>query len=811
MAQEPDGNSEMIRNIPLVPLRDLVIFPSTLVPFIIGRESSIQALDKALERDKMIFLAAQMDASLNNPTPKDIYSLGVTAKVIRTVKSDDKNVKVIVEAKKRARVIEYLSTFPYYQVLAKVIKEIEDHSPETKDMLKRVLALFEDYLKLNQNANIESIIPALRDTTPERITDIISSHLYLPLEEKQNLLETINTLERIRRLNYLLENEILKIHSKLRREGPKGERQKVAGKDSRQNVFPPGVSFGGRKEDQPNEIEELRQKVKKAGMPPDAEEKANKEIERLETMPPMSAEATVCRNYLDWLISLPWNHKSREKRDLKEAERILDEDHYGLEKVKERIVEFLSIRQLVKTPKGVILGLIGPPGVGKSSLGRSVARATGRKFVRLSLGGVRDEAEVRGHRRTYIGAYPGRIIQMIKRAGTKNPVFLLDEVDKMSMDFRGDPASALMEVLDPEQNSTFLDHYIDTDFDLSQVMFIVTANMVEPIPRPLVDRMEIIRLPGYTEDEKLQIAKRFLLQKQMKAHGLKASNLKITDPAIQKIIREYTREAGVRALEREITSVCRKLVKRVVEKGKEHSERVTPRNVEAYLGIPKFRRSAIDKNEEIGAAIGMAWTEFGGDLLTFESTKVHGKGNFTLTGQLGEIMQESAQAAFSYVRGKIFELNIAKDLHKNFDIHIHVPEGATPKEGPSAGITIATSIISLLTEIPVNRKVAMTGEITLRGKVLPVGGIKEKLLAVHREGIREAIIPLDNRADLKDVPKVIKQELKIHLVENMDDVLKIALTKELPPQPAKEKPVITTELAPGGGEGEGPSEPPLTH
>ncbi|MBM3285591.1 MAG: endopeptidase La, partial [Candidatus Aminicenantes bacterium] len=573
----------------------------------------------------------------------------------------------------------------------------------------------------------------------------------------------------IRRLNYLLENEILKVHSKLRRDGFKQERQKIAGKDTRQNIFPAGP--GMRKEDQPNEIEELKQKVKKAGMHPDAEEKALKEIERLETMPPMSAEATVCRNYLDWLISLPWNKKSREKRDLKEAERILDEDHYGLEKVKERIIEYLSIRQLVKNPKGVILGLIGPPGVGKSSLGRSIARATGRKFVRLSLGGVRDEAEIRGHRRTYIGAYPGRIIQMIKRASTRNPVFLLDEVDKMSMDFRGDPASALMEVLDPEQNSTFLDHYIDTDFDLSQVMFIVTANMLEPIPRPLVDRMEVIRLPGYTEDEKLQIAKKFLLTKQMKAHGLRPGNLKITDQALQKIIREYTREAGVRNLEREITSICRKLVKKVVQKGKDYSERVSPKNVESYLGIPKFRRSEIDKKDEVGAAIGMAWTEFGGELLTFEATKIHGKGNFTLTGQLGEIMQESAQAAFSYVRGKIYELNIARDLHKNFDIHIHVPEGSTPKEGPSAGITIATSIISLLTEIPVNRKVAMSGEITLKGKVLPVGGIKEKLLAAHREGIREAIVPLDNKPDLKDIPKVIKQDLRIHLVESMDEVL----------------------------------------
>jgi ATP-dependent Lon protease len=810
MTDEANSSAEIIRNIPLIPLRDLVIFPSTLVPFIIGRLSSIQALDKAVEKDKLIFLSAQMDASLDNPSPKDIYSLGVTAKIIRTVKSDEKNVKVIVEAKKRARVIEYLSTYPYYQVLAKVIREIEDNSPEIKELLKRVLALFEDYLKLNQNANIESIIPALRDTTPERISDIISSHLYLPLEEKQNLLETISPLERIRRLNYLLENEILKIHSKLRRDGFKHERQKMSGKDSRQNIFPAGP--GLRKEDQPNEIEELKQKVKKAHMPPDAEEKALKEIERLETMPPMSAEATVCRNYLDWLISLPWTKKTREKRDLREAERILEEDHYGLEKVKERIIEYLSIRQLVKNPKGVILGFVGPPGVGKSSLGRSIARATGRKFVRLSLGGVRDEAEIRGHRRTYIGAYPGRIIQMVKRAGSKNPVFLLDEVDKMSMDFRGDPASALMEVLDPEQNGTFLDHYIDTDFDLSQVMFIVTANMVEPIPRPLVDRMEIIRLPGYTEDEKLQIAKKFLIAKQMKAHGLKPSNLKITDQALQKIIREHTREAGVRNLEREITSICRKLVKRVVLKGKDYHERVTAKNLEAYLGIPKFRRSEIDKKDEIGAAIGMAWTEFGGELLTFESTKVHGKGNFTLTGQLGEIMQESAQAAFSYVRGKMYELNIAKDLHKNFDIHIHVPEGSTPKEGPSAGITIATSIISLLTDIPVNRRVAMSGEITLKGKVLPVGGIKEKLLAAHREGIREAIIPLDNKPDLKDMPKVIKQDLRIHLVETMDEVLKTALIRDLPQKPPKEKIVVALELSPGEGEeGKGPAEPPFTH
>ncbi len=793
------SNSEVIFNVPLIPLRDLVVFPSTLVPFIIGRPSSIQALERATEKDKMLFLSSQIDASLDNPHQRDIHSMGVLAKIVRAVKMDDNNVKVIVEGRKRARVIEYLSTYPFYQVLAKEVREVESDSTEIQETLQRVLSLFDDYLKLSQNVNSESIIPALKDNSPDRISDIIASHMHLPLEEKQNILETINSYERLRRLNFVIENELLKIHSKLRKDGKRSGRRKVPYRDPQQKIYPPGLNL--RKEDQPNEIEELRKKVKEARMPQDAEEKAKKEIERLEAMPPMSAEATVCRNYLDWLISLPWTKKSREKRDIKEAKKILDEDHHGLTKVKERILEYLSIRQLVKNPKGVILGLIGPPGVGKSSLGQSIARATGRKFVRLSLGGVRDEAEIRGHRRTYIGAYPGRIIQMIKRAGTKNPVFLLDEVDKMSMDFRGDPASALMEVLDPEQNSTFLDHYIDTDYDLSQVMFIVTANMQEPIPKPLQDRMEMVRLPGYTEDEKLQIGKQFLLPKQKKAHGLKDSMLKITDKAIQKIIREYTREAGVRNLERELMSVCRKVVKKVVSKGKDYSETITPKKLEKYLGIPRFRRLEIDKNDEIGGAVGMAWTEFGGELLTFEVTKVHGKGNFLLTGQLGEIMQESAQAAFSYVRGKMYELSIAKDLHKNFDIHIHVPEGATPKEGPSAGITIATSIISLLTGIPVSKKVAMSGEITLKGKVLPVGGIKEKLLAAHREGIKNAILPADNRPDLKDMPKNVKDEMTIHFVETMEEVLRLALVKEMPKKLKKEKVSGASEV----------NEPPITH
>jgi ATP-dependent Lon protease len=812
-------NQEILKNVPLIPLRELVIFPSTLVPFIIGRPSSIQALEKAVEGDKLVLLAAQIDPSLDNPGPQDIYSVGVTAKVIRTVPMDDHNVRVIVEGKRRARILEYVSSIPFYYVLAKEIKAAPEPDKESSDDMKRVLALFEEYLKLSQNTNFQSIIPALRDHTADRIADIISSHLFLPLEEKQNLLETINSRERIRRLHFLIENEIYKMQNNLRKDGKVLNRRKIPlGREGGSNLFSPSGTSGQKKEEQANEIEELKKKVVAALMPADANEKARKEIERLETMPPMSAEATVCRNYLDWLLAVPWNKKSREKRSLKEAERILNEDHYGLEKVKERILEFLSIRQLVKSPKGVILGLIGPPGVGKSSLGKSIARATGRKFVRLSLGGVRDEAEIRGHRRTYIGAYPGRIIQMIKRAGTKNPVFLLDEVDKMSMDFRGDPASALMEVLDPEQNCAFLDHYLDTDFDLSQVMFIVTANMPDAIPPPLLDRMEIIRLPGYTEDEKLQIAKQFLWSKQLKAHGISDKNLEISDKAIMKMINEYTREAGVRSLEREITSINRKVVKKVVTKGRSHKEKVTVKNLESYLGVPKFRRSEIDKEDEIGVAIGMAWTEFGGELLTFEATKIHGKGSFTLTGQLGEIMQESAQAAFSFVRAKVFELNVARDVTKNFDIHIHVPEGATPKEGPSAGITIAIAILSLLTEIPVSKKVAMSGEITLRGKVLPVGGIKEKLLGAHREGIREAILPLDNKPDLKDLPKNILQDMKIHLVENMEEVLKIVLTRDLPPKYGQHKRNKSTksdnlaEIPVGEGEGTGtPKEPPLTH
>jgi len=766
--------SEIIKAYPLIPLRDLVIFPSTLVPFIIGRSSSIQALEKAMEKDRLIFLSAQIDPTLDIPKPKDIYTVGIIAKIVQTVRTADNNIKVVVEGRKRARILEFLSIYPFYEVLSKEIFRINISHEEVKDVLQQVLGLFEEYVKISRNINFESIIPALRDNTPERIADIIASHLYLPLEEKQNLLETINPNERLRRLAFLLENELIRI----RVEGKGKKKISPPGQDVKQKIF--GRGFGMKRDDQYNEIEELRHKIETTPMPSDAKEKAYKELERLESMPPMSAEATVSRNYLDWLLAVPWEKKSREKRDLKLAEKILNEDHYGLDKVKERILEYLAIRQLVKKPKGAILCFVGPPGVGKSSLARSIARATGRKFVRLSLGGVRDEAEIRGHRRTYIGAYPGRIIQMIKKAGTKNPVFLLDEVDKMSMDFRGDPAAALLEVLDPEQNNTFLDHYLDTEFDLSQVLFITTANVLQPIPKALVDRMEVIRIPGYTEDEKLQIGKHFLVKKQMKAHGLTEKNIKFTDEGILEIIRSYTREAGVRNLEREISSICRKVARKVVTYGKDFSEVITKEKVEEYLGVPKYRRQEKERKSEVGVAYGLAWTEFGGELLTFEATMVQGKGNLTLTGQLGEIMQESAQTAFSYVKSKLLELGIAKNLHKNYDIHIHVPEGAVPKEGPSAGITIATAVISLLTGIPVNKDVAMTGEITLRGRVLPVGGIKEKLIAAHRAEVKEVLIPIDNKPDLKDVPKKILEKLEIRLVENMDEVFERALTKPLP-------------------------------
>ncbi len=762
-----------IESLPMIPLRDVVIFPGTLVPFVIGRRSSLEALGKALQTDRKIFLATQIDPTVFAPQPKDIFTCGVVGIIVQYVKgadssSEEESVKVVVEGIKRARIIEYKKIIPYYEVSVKPLQKISISITEIKGHIQNLLKLFEDYVKHTQVVNFESILPSMRENDPEKIADIVASHLQVSTLEKQNLLETINPIERIIRLQHLIEEELL-------RRPFRGTERKGRGKVYTKR----NIEREQKPREELNEIEELRRRIEEADMPEDARNKAYKELERLESMPGLSAEATVSRNYLDWLLSLPWNKKSKEKKDLKMAEKILEEDHYGLREVKERILEYLAIRQLVKNPKGAILCFVGPPGVGKSSLARSIARATGRRFVRVSLGGVRDEAEIRGHRRTYIGAYPGQIIQMIKKAGTKNPVFLLDEVDKMSMDFRGDPAAALMEVLDPEQNIGFVDHYIDTEFDLSQVMFITTANMLQPVPKALVDRMEIIRIPGYTEDEKLQIAKGFLIKKQLKQHGISEKNLEFTDDAILAIIRKYTREAGVRNLEREISSIIRKVARKIVLEGKLYKETIDTNDVEKYLGVPKYRISKADKVEEVGVALGLAWTEFGGELLTFESTMVRGKGSLTLTGQLGEVMQESAQAAFSYVKSKALQWGIAKDLHKEFDIHIHVPEGAIPKDGPSAGITIAMSIISLITKIPVKKDIAMTGEITLRGKVLPVGGIKEKLLAAHRAEIKRVIIPKDNEADLKDVPEEVKNAMVIYLVEDMEKVLELALSEPI--------------------------------
>jgi ATP-dependent Lon protease len=625
------------------------------------------------------------------------------------------------------------------------------------------------------------MIAAVRVDDPGKLADTIAAHLLVGVDEKQNLLEIISPLERLNRIAGILEIEVDKLQVDRRIQSRVKKQMEKAQKEYYLNEKMKAIQKElGRKDEKGNEIDELKKKIDQAKMPKDVEEKAVQELKRLEAMPPMSAEATVSRNYLDWLIAVPWFKKTRENRDLKHAESVLHEDHYGLDKIKDRILEFLAVRSLVKKPKATILTFSGPPGVGKTSLAKSIARAMNRKFVRLSLGGVRDEAEIRGHRRTYIGAFPGQIIQMMKKAGTQNPVFLLDEVDKMSMDFRGDPSAALLEVLDPEQNSAFLDHYLDVEFDLSHVMFICTANVLHTIPQALRDRMEVLQLAGYTEAEKIEIAKRFLAPKAIEGAGLTGENIVIHDDAIQTIIQRYTREAGVRSLEREIASICRKVARRVVVDGKAFHEDFTGTKVTEYLGVPRFRPSMAEEQNEVGVATGLAWTEVGGELLVTEATLMAGKGKLTLTGKLGDVMQESAQAALSWVRSKTLELGLAEDFHSKIDIHVHVPEGAIPKDGPSAGITLATTLVSALTKIPVRRDVAMTGEITLRGKVLPIGGVKEKVLAAHRAGVTNIILPRDNEKDLADIPKNVLDALDLHLVSSMDEVLKIALAGPLP-------------------------------
>jgi len=761
--------------LPTVPIRDVVIFPYQMIAFVIGRESSVQALEAALQTDKRIFLVTQHDASIDNPKTTDVYQIGTIAGIVQSLKQPDGNTKVLVEGVERARVLQITEEEGYWRANLRLSPFRGQSFTGYDAVAGRLLQQYEQYVKLSQSPNPEQMLAAAHVDDVGRLADVICSNLTLTIEEKQELIELFNPVERCKRLVDVLDIEIEKLHVERSVQNRVKRQMERAQKEYYLNEKIKAINRELGKKDEKSELDELRKKIEAAGMPKDANDKAIQELKRLEMMPSMSAESTVSRNYLDWLIAMPWKKRSREIRDIEVAEKTLNEDHYGLDKVKERILEFLAVRQLVKKPKGTLLCFVGPPGVGKTSLGMSIARATGRKFVRLALGGVRDEAEIRGHRRTYIGALPGQIIQMIKKAGMMNPVFLLDEVDKMSVDFRGDPSAALLEVLDPEQNATFQDHYLDVEFDLSQVMFIATANVLHTIPQPLQDRMEILRLPGYTEYEKAEIAKRFLVKKQIETAGLLNEQIAFSDDAVGTLIRSYTREAGVRNLEREIGSVCRKVARAVVKEGPQYNMKVTAENIIDYAGIPKYRSSRLEEKHEVGLVTGLAWTEVGGEILSTEATLMSGKGILTLTGKLGDVMQESAQAAMSYVRSRAQMFGIPKDFYQKLDLHIHVPEGAIPKDGPSAGITMATSLVSALTQIPVHSDLAMTGEITLRGKVLPIGGVKEKLLAAHRAGIRTVILPKDNQKDLADIPLNIQQDFKVHFVENMDEVLKIAL------------------------------------
>ena len=786
---------EAYETLPIVPLRDVVVFPHMMMPFVIGRPSSTRALEHALMNDKRIFLAAQKDAANDDPNPDDIYTMGCVANIVQSLKLPDGNVKVLVEGIDRARTIEWKEDKGFFRVVAKVLPKKADTSEDVESTMSKVISLFEQYVKLSNTLQYDAMIAAVRVDDPSKLGDTIAAHLVVGVDEKQNLLEIISPLERLVRISSILEAEVDKLQVDRRIQSRVKKQMEKAQKEYYLNEKMKAIQKElGRKEDRGNEVDDLRRKIDESKMPPDVGEKAMQELKRLESMPPMSAEATVSRNYLDWLIAVPWHKRTRESRNLKRAETILNEDHYGLEKIKDRILEFLAVRSLVRKPRGTILTLTGPPGVGKTSLAKSIARATSRKFVRLSLGGVRDEAEIRGHRRTYIGAFPGQIIQMMKKAGTVNPVFLLDEVDKMSMDFRGDPSAALLEVLDPEQNNAFLDHYLDVEFDLSNVMFICTANVLHTVPQALRDRMEVMALAGYTELEKIEIAKRFLLPKTLPATGLTGKNASFADDAYETIIRRYTREAGVRSLEREISSICRKVARRVVVESKSFSTAVTGERISEYLGVPKYRPTLAEKTNEIGVATGLAWTEAGGELLLTESTLMPGKGLLTLTGKLGDVMQESAQAAMSYVRAKAEDFGIPKEFNKKTDMHVHVPEGAIPKDGPSAGITITTALVSTLARIPTRRDVAMTGEITLRGKVLPVGGVKEKVLAAHRANLTTIILPKDNEKDLAEIPKAVLDSLKLYMVDTMDEVLKIALTEQLVPMtPPPEPPEVTSD------------------
>jgi len=773
------------KRLPMMPIRDVVIFPYMMTPFVVGRDSSVRALEEALSADKKIFLTTQHDASVDEPRPDEIYSVGTVANIVQSLKLPDGNIKVLVEGVERGKIISVSEDEGYFRAVVKTFNFKVEAGPQLESLVTRVTGLFEQYVKLSQNLNYETMIAAIRVDEPGKLADTVGANLQLTIEEKQELLEIFDPVDRLTRVAEMLDIEIEKLNVDRTIQGRVKRQMEKAQKEYYLNEKIKAIQKElGRGEK--SEYDELKKKIDTAGMTKDAHEKAIAELRRLENMPPMSAESTVSRNYLDWLLAVPWKKKSKEIRNLKFAQQVLESDHYGLEKIKERILEFLAVRRLVQNPKGSILCFVGPPGVGKTSLGMSIAKATGRKFVRLSLGGVRDEAEIRGHRRTYIGALPGQILQMMKKAGTRNPVFMLDEVDKMSMDFRGDPSAALLEVLDPEQNYMFMDHYLDVEYDLSQVFFIATANVLHTVPPALQDRMEVIRLSGYTEHEKLEIGKRFLVPKQMKQTGVGKEDLEFSDDGLQTLIQSYTREAGVRNLEREIGNVCRKVARKVVNaqtepKTSKKAPRavLNPETANDFLGPQKFRDLQCDKENEVGATVGLAWTEVGGSILTTEAAVMEGKGKLQTTGKLGEVMQESAHAAMSYVRSRAQLLGLQRDFYRNLDIHVHVPEGAIPKDGPSAGITIATSICSALTNIPVRCNLAMTGEITVRGRVLPIGGLKEKVLAAHRQGIHELILPKDNEKDLPDIPENVRKDMNLHFVTSMDEVLKLALEREI--------------------------------
>ena len=782
---ESDHNIPNKDSLPVLPLRDIVVFPHMIVPLFVGRDKSVRALEEAMAADKNILLVAQKDAQIDDPEPDEIHSVGTQSSILQMLRLPDGTVKVLVEGQKRVRLAQYSIMEDYISATYEEIDFPTPISTELEAMMRSIISRLERYAKLNKKVPQEALATASTINEPGKFADTVAAHLIIKLEDKQEILEMVDVTQRLETILQILESEIeilqieRKIRSRVKRQMERTQKEYYLNEQMRaiQKEL-------GEKDEAKAEVQELEEQIEKAGMPEDVHERVMKELRRLKMMAPMAAEATVVRNYIDWLISVPWSTYTEDKLDILEAERILDEDHYGLKKVKERILEYLAVHQLVGQLKGPILCFVGPPGVGKTSLAKSIARAIGRNFVRLSLGGVRDEAEIRGHRRTYIGALPGRIIQSMKRAESMNPVFLLDEVDKMSMDFRGDPSSALLEVLDPEQNGAFSDHYLEVDYDLSKVMFITTANSLDPVPAPLRDRMEIIRIAGYTEPEKLNIAKRFLVKKQVEVNGLTDDNVNFTDKGILEIIRGHTRESGVRSLERELASVCRKVAREVVKvKDKDKRITISPKVVDEFLGVPKFKHGVIEEKDRVGLTTGLAWTEVGGEILQTEVTILEGKGNLILTGKLGDVMQESARAALSYVRSRANELGLPRDFYQKVDIHIHVPEGAISKDGPSAGITLATSLASALTGRPVRHDIAMTGEITLRGRVLKIGGLKEKLLAANRGGVSEVIIPKENEMDIKEVPKEILKGLNVHAVESVDEVLALALREASEEQP----------------------------